>query len=965
MKKYILIFVPVLILTLLLSGCAELLGEEEAERPQRLDSSKWPTLVPTEVAPTSTPFPKSAFSATATPVAADSANTEASNDSTSSDGGTTGVTLDFSHNPLELAAQINELTGFTPTGAAMVTGDGASLQSGPEAGADSLATLSSGDMAALLGKSKDEAWIYVVTDSLAQGWLAVAEVRLIGTLAKAPVLSAEQVTFASETGSPDETNTAQVTLASASNSGDVSDILSNAPGNIFSELPPAGTGIVKDAGVSLRNGPSTGYGSQGAIEQGEVAGVMGTDSTGDWYYIATLEPRLGWIPVDNMHILGELEDLRVLPPDPVAALLQQRTGSSSGTAASNQAAQVITAQDLEPMATASVSNVLLNLRQRPGPGYALLDSLAEGDQVNILALNRDKEWALLETESGQLGWGSMDYLTLDGSVAEAPQLLTLEPAADHPADQVAPMTKSSGVVLATNNQNTNSAATGAIPASTEEAVASNTLAPITTGQVTEKVDMRQGPATSYPESHTLYSDTPVTVRGRNEAHDWVLVEASEIRTGWLPVNILTLAGSVAEASVVQSGWVRSNEIEVNSGPGIFYDTIGTLGINSLVSILGLSEGRNWLLIQTMDGYQGWTPLRFVKISGTVDDIPLVEAPPLAQETASEQAINAPSGPPSGQLVLQTASGDDIMLINADGTGLRSLTKGIDPVLSPDGSQVAFTRWQGDAGTLWVINSDGTGERVILNETRKAKGPDWSPDSSQIVLNFQHGGRLEDQEQCQIYTGSFPAIPRNTINAGVRVDGRRVDFCWTVPPDEQWSLRVVNVADGAYKDIYGGIYAFRPAWDPGQTWRIVSDSGNGLLAIDVNRDDFRQPLTTVRGDGSPVLSPDGRFIVVTTDVQGGYDIFRMNADGSGRVRLTETPLWVPLQPDGEGQQWRNVAPVWSPDGSRIAFLTNRTDRWEIWLMNADGSNPQPMFSEEINTQLNITYNFVDERVLSWR
>jgi hypothetical protein len=92
---------------------------------------------------------------------------------------------------------------------------------------------------------------------------------------------------------------------------------------------------------------------------------------------------------------------------------------------------------------------------------------------------------------------------------------------------------------------------------------------------------------------------------------------------------------------------------------------------------------------------------------------------------------------------------------------------------------------------------------------------------------------------------------------------------------------------------------------------------------------------------------------------------MNSDGGGRVRLTETPLWVPLQADSNGRLWNNVAPVWSPDGSAIAFLTDRNGRWEIWVMNADGSNQRPMFSEEINTQLNIRYDFVDERVLSWR
>jgi Tol biopolymer transport system component len=77
--------------------------------------------------------------------------------------------------------------------------------------------------------------------------------------------------------------------------------------------------------------------------------------------------------------------------------------------------------------------------------------------------------------------------------------------------------------------------------------------------------------------------------------------------------------------------------------------------------------------------------------------------------------------------------------------------------------------------------------------------------------------------------------------------------------------------------------------------------------------------------------------------------------------------------GDHKQWNNVSPTWSPDGSQIAFLTDRTGRWEIWVMNAEcvslpegcGSNQHPMFSDEVNNQLHLTYNFVDERMLSWR
>jgi Tol biopolymer transport system component len=76
------------------------------------------------------------------------------------------------------------------------------------------------------------------------------------------------------------------------------------------------------------------------------------------------------------------------------------------------------------------------------------------------------------------------------------------------------------------------------------------------------------------------------------------------------------------------------------------------------------------------------------------------------------------------------------------------------------------------------------------------------------------------------------------------------------------------------------------------------------------------------------------------------------------------LWVTALPD-KAKSWHNVSPAWSPDGSRLAFLTDRTGRWEVWAMNSDGSNPQPMFSDEVNNQLQFSYNFVDEQVLSWR
>jgi dipeptidyl aminopeptidase/acylaminoacyl peptidase len=174
------------------------------------------------------------------------------------------------------------------------------------------------------------------------------------------------------------------------------------------------------------------------------------------------------------------------------------------------------------------------------------------------------------------------------------------------------------------------------------------------------------------------------------------------------------------------------------------------------------------------------------------------------------------------------------------------------------------------------------------------------------------------------------------------------------------VRIVDVATGKTDDQITDNYAFGPEWDPANPWRIVTSGIDGLDQLDVNRQALWQ-LTDRREDHTPAFSPDGKYIAVAYNQGGRYDIHRLDASGSGRVILTESPLWLAA----EGKRpWNNVAPAWSPDGSRVAFLTDRTGRWEIWVMGADGSHPQPMFDDALNAQLQFKYDFIDERMLSW-
>lgn len=136
-------------------------------------------------------------------------------------------------------------------------------------------------------------------------------------------------------------------------------------------------------------------------------------------------------------------------------------------------------------------------------------------------------------------------------------------------------------------------------------------------------------------------------------------------------------------------------------------------------------------------------------------------------------------------------------------------------------------------------------------------------------------------------------------------------------------KLAIVRDGARTQVSFPVacYELRELKSPAD-FAVVTGSQIGLAA----RGQLIQ-LTSSGHNQQPAWSPDGKRIAFTSDRDGNPEIYVMNADGSGQVRLTNNP---------------NVdqSPTWSPDGSRIAFTSSRDlggSVFAIYTMNASGIN----------------------------
>lgn len=222
--------------------------------------------------------------------------------------------------------------------------------------------------------------------------------------------------------------------------------------------------------------------------------------------------------------------------------------------------------------------------------------------------------------------------------------------------------------------------------------------------------------------------------------------------------------------------------------------------------------------------------------------------------------------PDGTKILFVSEGggfttSQIWVVNADGENLDNLTNDAQrfhefPSWSPDGSQIAYHSYvQGGEGDVFIMNADGSGKTNITNTPTGEWWPDWSPNGNTIAFHVIESGT-------PMYIGTI----------GVDGSGRSV----LLQDDE------VSFGNPSWSPD-GGKIAFRSNLDSEISWEICvanADGSNPNCLTDLRNNQVEHRF--------PAWSPDGSQLVFDSNRDENmnlYDVFVINADGSGLTNIT--------------------------------------------------------------------------------
>lgn len=247
--------------------------------------------------------------------------------------------------------------------------------------------------------------------------------------------------------------------------------------------------------------------------------------------------------------------------------------------------------------------------------------------------------------------------------------------------------------------------------------------------------------------------------------------------------------------------------------------------------------------------------------------------------------------------------DEICTIRADGAGRSQLTStpGTDwyPSLSPDGRWITFSSQRDGQFEIYVMGADGSDPIRLTRGHGSNYAPSFSPDMQWIVFTSTYQGvngaqniwlmKADGSEMRQLTD-----TPYNSIDPEWSPDGSLISFASN--RDGPTDLYVMNPdGSGVRRITQGAQLGGRNDWSPnGRFMAFYAGPGNDkdifILSADcayLASGCIANPIRLTDGGNNkgPSFSPDGQWIVYTSELNGINNIYRMRLDGSEVTQLT--------------------------------------------------------------------------------
>ena len=281
-----------------------------------------------------------------------------------------------------------------------------------------------------------------------------------------------------------------------------------------------------------------------------------------------------------------------------------------------------------------------------------------------------------------------------------------------------------------------------------------------------------------------------------------------------------------------------------------------------------------------------------------------------------------------------------------------------PAWSPDGRLIAFLRDLSPGKTaIMLIPQRGGSERILAKVNGSLLsllyGPylSWTPDSKWLVGSIsatgQHGGGLhlystETGEQRPLTNP--PVEELGDTAPAVSPDGRTLIFSRASPDSYNVTLWLLHLGEG-YEPLgkeekvqTGNMTSMGAAWLPDGS-EFVFGSGTlgnfGLSRIAVSNGAIPKRINLGVSDAfAPAISRLGNRLAFSS-VKFDLNIWRIDLKGAGQKPGLPSRFITSTQPE--------LYPAYSPDGRKIAFMSQRSGTDEIWISDSDGSKATQLTS----------------------